>query len=398
MTDEAGWSAPGASASAGADEAAPAVGGQPPLHGHGGPGAHWDAPRRPGLVPLRPMTLGTILSASFSEARRNPKPTVGVALLLVGVVTLISLAFTAGAVFLVFSRIDQAASADLETIQAGGIALLIVSFLVPGVLSIVVTAVIQGIVALDVARGTLGQKLTLAGLWRQLRPSLGRVILWTLLTSTALLIVVAVLTGVVISAIAIGVVIFEETGTALGVLAIVVAVGVGVLLVLAAIAAVAWLGTKLSLVSSAIVLERLTVREGIGRSWRLVTGSFWRVLGIQLLIALTIGVAINLASTPTSLITVLGSAVIGADPESGVGLAVTIVGYGLTLLVTWVASAIGIVVQSATASLLYIDLRMRREGLDLELVRWIDGGAEASGLDDPYLARATAPTGTGAGS
>ena len=33
-----------------------------------------------------------------------------------------------------------------------------------------------------------------------------------------------------------------------------------------------------------------------------------------------------------------------------------------------VVTAVGLVLQSATASLLYLDLRMRKEGLDLELL------------------------------
>jgi hypothetical protein len=57
-----------------------------------------------------------------------------------------------------------------------------------------------------------------------------------------------------------------------------------------------------------------------------------------------------------------------------------------------VTTAIGLVLQSATASLLYIDLRMRKEGLDLELSRFVEARQTGAEVADPYLPHVTAPS------
>ena len=51
-------------------------------------------------------------------------------------------------------------------------------------------------------------------------------------------------------------------------------------------------------------------------------------------------------------------------------------------------SAIGLVVFAATSSLMYIDLRMRTEGLDLELSRYVEARQAGTPVPDPYLPRA----------
>ena len=67
------------------------------------------------------------------------------------------------------------------------------------------------------------------------------------------------------------------------------------------------------------------------------------------------------------------------DPTS---LVVTGIGYLLTILVTSVVTAIGSVVQAASVGLVYVDRRMRLEGLDLELARSMDERAsDPTGLD-----------------
>jgi hypothetical protein len=44
------------------------------------------------------------------------------------------------------------------------------------------------------------------------------------------------------------------------------------------------------------------------------------------------------------------------------------------------------VVQSAAVALVYLDLRMRKEGLDLELARYVESVAQGGDVPDPYLA------------
>ena len=49
-----------------------------------------------------------------------------------------------------------------------------------------------------------------------------------------------------------------------------------------------------------------------------------------------------------------------------------------------VAGAFGLVVQTVTAALLYLDQRMRVEGLDLTLARYVDDRQRGATTADPF--------------
>jgi hypothetical protein len=152
-----------------------------------------------------------------------------------------------------------------------------------------------------------------------------------------------------------------------------------------AVAAV-WLGTKLSLVPSALLIERIPLRRAIARSWTLTNRSFWKTLGIQLLISVIISTASQVISFPISLAGSLIISFVAPTSDPSAAIAGVVILYVVTALVSLVVGAIGTVMQTATATLIYLDLRMRREGLDLELMRFVE--ARASGdtsVPDPYL-------------
>jgi membrane-anchored glycerophosphoryl diester phosphodiesterase (GDPDase) len=159
----------------------------------------------------------------------------------------------------------------------------------------------------------------------------------------------------------------------------------------------AWLSTKLSLVPSVLMAERTSIRGAMGRSWALTNRSFWRVFGIQLLVATIISVAAQVITTPISLIA--GMLVSLVDPNGqnpGAQLGGIIAIYAVLVVVTVVFAAITAVIQSATIALLYVDLRMRKEGLDLDLARFVEARQSgAAGLADPF---STVPAGAAAGS
>src|SRR6266700_7483461 len=53
-------------------------GGPWPPPGYGGYGAPWPPPApKPGVIPLRPVSMGEILDGSIATIRRNPKATLG---------------------------------------------------------------------------------------------------------------------------------------------------------------------------------------------------------------------------------------------------------------------------------------------------------------------------------
>ncbi|MDI2099448.1 hypothetical protein [Ruicaihuangia caeni] len=355
-----------------------APGGQP----YGAPQATgWTPPPKPGLIPLRPLSLGDVLGASFQVLRRNPKPTFGVSLLWQAIVIVLTVVLMGGVTALVVWRTSMASGADADAVAAGGVAAILVSAAVPLLLSVVAAGLMQGIIALEVARGAVGEKLRFRGLWRSARGRLGALVGWTLLVTLAVLIAIGIVVAAVVG-------LGFAVGGAVG---IAIAVVLSIFAVLGALAIGAWLGTKLALVPSALMIERLPLREAVARSWTLVSGHFWRSFGILLLVAVILNVASQIVTTPMSLLLGMVTPLFSLDDNETSAVVTGLVVYLLLIAVSLVVAAVALVVQAATASLIYIDLRMRKEGLDLELQRFVEArhqpGADAR---DPLLPGSTA--------
>ncbi|QEE60881.1 hypothetical protein FVA74_04260 [Salinibacterium sp. dk2585] len=370
---------------------------QPPVGplGHAGPqyrqpstptasSTAWMKPSQPGLVPLRPMTLGTLLSASFRAVRRNPRPLLGLALSTQFLVMVLSAGVLVASLFLSAMRLETVSAENAAEVSAGSVLALVLSTFVPGLVGVAVVAFLQGVVVLDVSRAVLGEKLTLRQLWRRGRGRFWALIGWMLLIFGAV--------GVVLAVIAAIAVLFAVTMGAVGVaLAVAVAVLCGLGLLVVAV----WLGTKLSLVPSALMVERLRLGAAIARSWRLTDRYFWRTFGVQALVAVILSVAMQIVMTPISFL--LPMLIFIIDPNGtndDLVLSVFLGSYVVIMAITTVLTAFATVVQSATNGLIYIDLRMRKEGLELDLSRFVEEReAGAASLDDPYLPQRVAPQG-----
>jgi len=337
----------------------------------------WTPPPKPGLIPLRPLTLGTVLSASFQVLRRNPRPTFGFSLLVTGVVLLVGLGTLGFVLVWASSRIANADQADAQTLTAGSVAIGLLGVLLLGALSLVGSAVLQGVISLEVARGTVGEKLRLAGLVRAARGRIGALIGWSAALSGVILLAILVFFGVTLLLAAIG-----------GAAGVVVGILFGLVAFAGALVLAAWVGTRVSLVPSVLMLERLPLRGAIGRSWSLTRGYFWRTFGILLLVLVIVQIVSSIISTPINILASFGSTLINPNGDDQALLVGFIVVSALTVIVTLLFSAIAAVIQSATPALLYIDLRMRKEGLDLELARFVEARqvGDAS-VPDPYLPR-----------
>jgi hypothetical protein len=392
VSNDQHWQAPGGT------QPPPPAG--PPSAG-AGPGAYyapppvaptaqgWTPPPKPGLVPLRPMTLGTILGASFQVMRRNPRATIVPGLL---TALLLAIAVSIGVV-LIFGALGRISTTtdtqDAGALAAGTFAIALLVLVAGGALSVVATALLQAIIVTEVARGTVGEKLRLGQIWAAARGRFGAMIGYTVLQVLAIVLgfalFYAVIIGVTLATVGVSGS-STSTGSIMG--AVFATFGVTILAFLGGAALFLWLSTKLAFVPAAIVLERLPVGRAIARSWALTRGYFWRTLGILLLVEVMVWIATNIVAVPLQLVLSLGATLLdptGAGSVStdaaGAGAAVAII---VSYAIVSIVSAIGMVLISATSSLLYLDLRMRKEGLDLELARFVEARQTGADVPDPY--------------
>jgi hypothetical protein len=365
---------------------------QPPAWQYAAPPAgytappQWAPPPKPGLIPLRPLGFGTLLGAPFQAVRRNPKATFGSGLLVQLVIVLVTGVFVGIALFFAISRsVSAEGQADADAVAAGSVGIVLVSLMVPLLLSLFASALLQAVLVLEVARATLGEKRRLGELWKAAFKRTLPLAGWFAITAAAVIAVIAVLIGIVLLANLIG----GDGGLVVGIL-------VAVLLGLALLVLAAWSSTKLALVPSVIVLERAGLVLAVRRSWSLTNGNFWRTLGVIWLVSGILSVAGQIIQTPFSFLLPIVMTVI--DPNNtGAGIAALIVVYVLFLALTLLLGAVTSVVQAATVAVVYLDLRMRKEGLDIELQRFVE--SRQDGLDswpDPYATAgypARAPSG-----
>ena len=345
----------------------------------------WTPASRPGIIPLYPLSFGTILGRSFTALRQNPRVLLGFALVVQTLGYFLVLGGTLAVAWLSFSRLDTLVPGTEEygTVTAGSIGLTLVTGVVLTLAMGVLSVIVQGIVVVEVAHAAVAEKLPLGQLWRQVKP-----VVWRLLGYSALVILAMSVVTVV---------------GALPTIAAMMAsplAGIPVLLltIAAAIPLYWWLTIKLLLVPAAIIIEHATIRQALGRSWTLTRGRFWPSLGVIFLIGVIFGAVAQVISFPLSFLSGWLSTIIAptgaAGPTEFIGLiAVSLLAQALTLLVQSVA----LVVQSTATAIIYIDCRMRREGLDLDLLAYVDRrDAGATTLADPYrehIGREIAPRG-----
>ena len=350
-----------------------------PGAGYGPPPGGWAPPPRapkPGVIPLRPIGVGEILDGAFTSIRRNPKATLGIAAVVLTISGIITT--TLGA--LILSQVDLGTGAD-QTLTGAQLARMLAA-LIPSVLTaVVVTFIVQilltGLLTAVVGRSVLGDRITAGDAWRIALPRLPALLVATLLTSLALIGPWAGLAAVLI--------VLGVAGAPGGLL-----IAIGFLGTIASLVLDVWFWTMFSMSAAAVVLERQGPAHALGRSWRLVRKSFWRVFGILLLALLIVFVASSVLRLPFAVISAMfssGSAPLAqAIQPSVASLVIGAVG-------SIVAGAITQPISAGVTVLLYVDLRMRREGLDLAL-QTATSDAQAPGDDFATVWRPAGPEGS----
>ncbi|AYY12061.1 hypothetical protein EF847_04395 [Actinobacteria bacterium YIM 96077] len=315
------------------------------------------------MIPLRPLGVGEILDGAVTTIRRNPRVMLGLSAAVAIISQLVAIPF-------VWMLVDEAATLEeLEQQRAvteeellnffgtaiGGLAIVML-------VTWIATVFLTGMLTVVVGRAVLGENLSLADTWGHTKPRLlrlfGLTILYTLIWSGP---------GLVVILAAVAMVATDAPAAAVGMLALglIAAVLIGI-----------WLLVLFALATPALMLETTSRADGdpvpigiiaaLRRSSRLVMRSWWRVFGILLLVMIIVFIVSQVVSIPFSLPATLGDGDMFTMAGMSFGaLVVNTLGSIVSATITAPFSA------GATA-LLYVDQRIRREALDIELARAAD--------------------------
>jgi hypothetical protein len=324
--------------------------GQP---GYGYPGYGRSAPE-PGGIPLRPLAVGEILNGAITSIRQNPAATLGLSAILLTCYGIVS-ATVSLALRGVLSNLNLSAGQTLTHAQARHVlfevfAIVLPSFLGLFVVAFLVELILTGLLTVVIGRGVLGRKVSTGDAWRIALPRLPAILGTVVLTALCVIGPWAV--------VAVPVVILRLAHLTSA------AIAVGVIGGITSICLTIWFSVMLSLATPAVVLERQGPARALARSWRLVRRSFWRVLGILLLAAIVVAVASFILQLPFSIIGALAGASGGVF---GLPAARTLTAVIVGAVGTVVAGALTRPISAGVTVLLYVDMRMRKEGLDLAL-------------------------------
>jgi membrane-anchored glycerophosphoryl diester phosphodiesterase (GDPDase) len=339
------------------------------------------APPKPGVIPLRPLGVGEILDGAFQAARKNAAAVFGSAILLQIVVSVLAWA-AGGLIISLLGGLQLVTAEELSDESAAALGLsVILSSLVLGLLSSVGVLLLQGVLAIPTARAAVNQKTGFALMW-----SLAKGRVWTLVGMGLLYLVATVVALVAI--VAGSFFLADQLGITSVWIILLVILGLTVLSV--------WIGVKLMLAPAVIVMERAGLVQSLVRSWQLTNRSWWRTFGIILLCTIIVGVITSVISTPISFFIGLAAPAMGdpSDPEAMLAAMgpLTLV----SMLVSSLFAAIGYAFQAAVIALVYLDLRIRREGFDVVLMREHEEAAGQPTRTIPGLAAASGSVPPGA--
>lgn len=352
-----GWASPGGDPAPPAPPApaaamVPAYG-VPPAGWNTPPG--WGQPRaaepKPGVVPLRPLGLGELLDGAVTLVRHYPRPVLGLS----AVLAIIATALNVG---LALTVLKPLIAFDLSTVESGGTASTqqvdgavggaILGSLGGALVSGLAMLVLTGIITVIAGRGVLGRPMTLGDAWAELRPRLWPLIGLSLLT-----------TLLVYGSLAVAVTVAAASLAAVGPWAALIAVPVA----MAGVCLAVYLYCRLALAPCALVLEKASVRTSLRRSGVLVRGSWWRVFGILLMawvVAAVVGQVVQAPFVVFGMAPTLfgGGGGLSSDPSRFLILSYIGAGIAQTVIAPFTAGV---------RALVYVDRRMRAEGLDVTL-------------------------------
>ncbi|MEU0101209.1 hypothetical protein [Streptomyces sp. NPDC006267] len=354
------WSPPSTPGSGpGTRPPAPGWGGGPQRQGWAGP----SPAAKPGVIPLRPLSVGEILDGSVAALRAHWRTALGFSLA-VSVATQIAIILMQRYLLPKPTTVDPNATGAEALRQAADSARSTLFSLAPASLvSMIATLFTASIVTVIISRSVLGRPTTLSDAWAEARPRVLPLLGLTVLVAVVLAAIMAVGIGP-------GLLLGSEAGAALAFLGFA-----------AACVVTLWLFVSFALAAPALMLERQSIVAALRRSAKLVRGAWWRTFGILALTWLLAFLLAFLVSIPFGVLAVIADGTDVSDffnssaPSYGWPFLI-VTGIGEVIVSTLVYPFV-----AGVTALLYMDQRIRREALDLDLAR--AAGLPGYGADTP---------------
>ncbi|MFI2563203.1 glycerophosphoryl diester phosphodiesterase membrane domain-containing protein [Paenarthrobacter sp. NPDC018779] len=349
--------------------------GQPYGQQHGQPYGQplYVAPPKPGVIPLRPLQFGEFFDGAFQTIRRNAASMVGSALIVQAASGILGGVLTVAVLPALESLQSVNRRADLDDFM-GPVIGFIAAIMGVAILAALLGSVLQGAFAVPVLRSVLNRRTGFRQMWK-----LAARRIWPLLGVAALLTFV----GLLAAAAVVGVAVLLVMAMGPAGIALVIPLWIGALVLFV------WIGLKLMFAPAAIVVERVGIYDGLLRSWQLTKNSWWRILGITLVVSIMVGVIGNVVQIPVNLATEGVGTVFSPHPDAASTSSNFLVATIISTIIAVLVGSVTFAFQTSVTALIYVDLRMRREGLDVELMRLMETGADPDGVPGGPRARHT---------
>lgn len=345
-----------------------------PAPSPGRPRTTWTPPPKRGLLPLRPIPFGGVLGAPFRLQRRAPRTTLGPALVVSLVATALAALLRWGLVIGPQAALDASYYEDFAI--ASNVLTIVgaIGWWIPLALALPATALLAGPVAVSAARSLVAERVSFRGVLWRLSGRTGRLVAWAALLLVGAVAVLA-LASLLPLVVAVSSTLFGTLFASL----------IGAAEVILVFLLGGYLAGRLGFTAHVLALEGLPLGAAMRRSWALTRGAGFRLSASQLLIWMMVGLATWVLTLPVGWALDLAVNLIfpnGAEQAQyeAYDAAKTI----LLTAVTAITGAFGLVVQTVTAALLYLDQRMRVEGLDLVLARYVDERQRGIDVPDPF--------------
>ncbi|MEV5980373.1 hypothetical protein [Streptomyces sp. NPDC052114] len=315
-------------------------------------------PPKPGVIPLAPLGVDQIFGGAFATIRRYARPLFGAGLAAYAVLTAV-MAATVGIAYAATSDHLRALNADGAAFSWEHARPLLIAFgtvwLVGLLGTLAVNSFVQASCAATLHEAVLGRPASWRAVWRRAwsrTPSVAGV---TLLLGLILLLPVAAFALFFVSLVLL--LLWQS----------VVPIGLVFLLALVLLPLAAWLYVLFAFAPAAAVLESAGPLTALRRSARLVRGAWWRTFGISLLAAVMVGIVAMVFQVPLQLSSPRPTPVEPGTTASTVFLDQLRSQSGLYAVIglvgTLVTQLITAVFLPLVTALLYVDRRIRTEGL-----------------------------------